>query len=104
MPIQLTPETEALIREQVESGRYATADQVIDEALQALDERDRLRRLRASLIEAEAEIARGEGVELRPELMDEIEREAEAAYQRGQTPSSDVRPSAASQPQTAAQP
>ena len=26
MPIQLTPETEALIRQQVDSGRYATAD------------------------------------------------------------------------------
>jgi hypothetical protein len=33
-----------------------------------------------------------EAVELTPELMDEIEREAEAAYQRGEQPSPQVCP------------
>ena len=34
----------------------------------------------------------GEGVELTPELMDEIEREAEEAYRRGEKPSPHVCP------------
>ena len=92
MSIQLSPRTEALIREQVDSGRYATADQVIDEAPQALDERDRLRRLRASLIEAEAEVERGEGVEWTPALMEQLRQEADELYRRGIAPDPDVCP------------
>jgi len=41
MTLLLTPETERAIAEQVESGRYSTADEVVLEALRLLSERDR---------------------------------------------------------------
>ena len=90
MSIRLSPRTEALIRQQVDSGRYATADEVIEAAVRLLELQDRQReRLRAKL---QIGLDSGEGIELTAELMDEIEREAEAAYQRGEKPSPDVCP------------
>ena len=41
MTLLLTPETEMAIAEQVKSGRYSTADEVVLEALRLLWERDR---------------------------------------------------------------
>jgi len=37
------PELEQIVRQKVESGDYASADEVLREALQLLDDRDRLR-------------------------------------------------------------
>ncbi len=42
----LTPELEKIVAEQVASGRYASASEVIREALRLLDERDQLNQLR----------------------------------------------------------
>ena len=93
MPIQLTPETEALIREKVDSGRYATADEVIEVALRLLAVREQhTQQLRASIAEGLAAIERGEGVELTPELMDEIDREIDERLRRGERPNPDVCP------------
>ena len=90
MLIRLSPQVEALIREKVDSGQYASADEVIQAAIRLLDQRDQqLQQLRAKL---QIGLDSGEGIELTPELMDEIEREAEAAYQRGDKPSPDVCP------------
>ncbi len=41
MTLLLTPETERAIAEQVERGRYSTANEVVLEALRLLSERDR---------------------------------------------------------------
>jgi len=38
-----SPKLEQIVRQKVESGDYAPADQVLREALQLLDDRDRLR-------------------------------------------------------------
>ncbi|MFI5459208.1 MAG: type II toxin-antitoxin system ParD family antitoxin [Isosphaerales bacterium] len=38
-----SPELEQIVRQKVESGDYASADEVLREALQLLDDRDRLR-------------------------------------------------------------
>jgi antitoxin ParD1/3/4 len=46
MNVSLTPELEKLVAERVTSGRYASASEVIREALRLLEERDRLNRLR----------------------------------------------------------
>ena len=46
MNVSLTPELEKLVAERVASGRYASASEVIREALRLLEERDRLNRLR----------------------------------------------------------
>ena len=89
MAPQLTPQHEALIERLMTSGHFSNADQVISEALQLLDERARLEQLRAKL---QIGLDSGAGVELTPELMDALDREAEEAYQRGEKPSPDVCP------------
>lgn len=92
MVVTLTARIEALVRQKIESGPYGTADEVIEEALLLLDERDRLERLRASLAEAEAEFDRGEGVEWTPALMDQLKREADELRRQGARPDPDVCP------------
>jgi putative addiction module CopG family antidote len=83
MVVTLSPQTEALIRQQLESGRFRDADEVVEEALLQMDERDRLATLRALLAEAEEEIARGECVEWTPDLMDRLVRESEENSRNG---------------------
>lgn len=92
MTVTVPPRIEALVRQKVESGLYRDVDEVIQEALQALDERERFQRLRASLIEAEAEIERGEGVEWTPALMEQLKREADELRRQGAKPDPDVCP------------
>jgi antitoxin ParD1/3/4 len=43
MNVSLTPELERFVSERVASGRYASASEVIREALRLLEERDQLR-------------------------------------------------------------
>lgn len=78
--IQLTPRSAALLRQKVNDGRYASID---EDAVQLLDARDRLERLRAAIDVADAQIARGEVYELTDKLWDEIEREADEANRLG---------------------
>ena len=52
MPIQLTPEAEALIREKVKSGLYANAEVAVETAVQLLDAYDhQVQRLRDAIAE-----------------------------------------------------
>jgi putative addiction module CopG family antidote len=81
--VQLTPRAEALLRKKVDDGRYSSIDEALDDAVQLLDARDRLERLRAAIDVADAQIARGEVYELTDELWDEIEREADEANRLG---------------------
>lgn len=46
MNVSLTPELEKIVADRVTSGRYASASEVIREALRLLEERDRLNQLR----------------------------------------------------------
>jgi antitoxin ParD1/3/4 len=69
---------EAFIREEVESGRYASASEVVRAALRELEERkQKLEKLRAHLDEGYQQALRGEFVEL--PSVDELMREAEEA-------------------------
>jgi antitoxin ParD1/3/4 len=43
MEFAVSPDLERLVREKVESGHYGSTDEVLREALQLLDDRDRLR-------------------------------------------------------------
>jgi antitoxin ParD1/3/4 len=43
MNINLTPQLEEMIRQKVDSGMYNSASEVVRDALQLLDEKDRLR-------------------------------------------------------------
>jgi len=57
MNILLTPQLETLVKNKVASGRYGSADEVMREALQLLEERDRVQAIR--LEELRAEIQKG---------------------------------------------
>lgn len=49
MNVSLTPELEEIVAARVSSGRYASASEVIREALRLLEERDQLNQLRKEL-------------------------------------------------------
>jgi putative addiction module CopG family antidote len=78
--------------EKVDAGMYKDASEVLHQALQALEERDQLNRLRAALAVAEEQIERGEVVRWTPELREEIRREARDMARRGLEPHPDVCP------------
>jgi antitoxin ParD1/3/4 len=92
MSVQCAPEVAEWIRQKVETGDYADADEVIREALGLLDERDRLRKLRASLVRANEQIERGEFVEWSPELLEQWSEEADELMRQGRQPKADVYP------------
>jgi len=65
MPHALPPELERYVENEVASGKFRTADEVICEALRLLQARERrLDRLRADIDSAFDEIARGEVIDL----------------------------------------
>jgi putative addiction module CopG family antidote len=93
MAIRVPDDLAASIRQKIETGRYRDETEVIRAALRSLDAREeRAERLRASIAEGLAAIERGEGRELTPELMDEIEREADERIGLGLLPKTDVCP------------
>jgi antitoxin ParD1/3/4 len=92
MAITLTPRAEALIRQKVANGLYASADEVIEAAVMLLDERDRFERLRASLLEAEAQTREGKVVEWTPEFRRQLRQEAEEMARQGIPADPDVCP------------
>jgi antitoxin ParD1/3/4 len=84
MTIQLTPQSEALIRRQVASGRYATVDEALDAAVRLLDERDRrLQALRAEVAVGLEQVERGELIDYTPDTMDRLMQEADEPARRG---------------------
>lgn len=91
MNMTLAPELEHQIQDKVDSGLYDNANDVVREALRLLDERDRVIRLRKSVEEAQAQVARGEYRRLTPELIDEIKREALENARLGKPVSDDVK-------------
>lgn len=91
MQIDLDPQLTAQISEQVDRGRYPTADEVVREALRLLAQRDEREALQASLVEADAQIDRGEYVIWSPELMDDLAREADQIVRREEAAASDGR-------------
>ena len=88
MRVHLTPRAEAMIQMNVESGLYASTDEVIEEALRLLDEQDRLRGLR----EAVAKGDEGEGIPFTPELRAELWQNALRRWKAGEKPRPDVLP------------
>ena len=92
MNVSLTPELEAMIRQQVDSGRYNNASEVVRDALRLLDEHQRVQHLRSLLAVGLEDERRGDLVEFTPELMDDIYRRAEERFHRGEEPDPDVCP------------
>ena len=92
MNVTLTPQLEAMIRERVDSGRYASASEVVREGLRLLEERERREHLQALLAVGEDDERQGNLVDYTPEFMDDIYREADELFRRGAEPDPDVCP------------
>ena len=92
MNVSLTPQLEAMIRERVDSGRYASASEVVREGLRLLEERERREHLQALLAVGEDDERQGNLVDYTPEFMDDIYREADELFRRGAEPDPDVCP------------
>jgi antitoxin ParD1/3/4 len=81
------------IDQQVESGRYATASDVLRAALRMLEDHDdQCVWLRRQMVEAEAQVKAGRVHEDSEEFWAGVQREAAERIQRGDQPSSDVVP------------
>ncbi len=93
MQVHLDPKFEAMIRENVESGEYADASDVVTDALRLMEAHDRrAQELRAEVAEGFAQVERGESVELTPERMDLIMARARENARRGKPVKDAVRP------------
>ena len=81
MEVRLTPDQEVFVRQAIESGRLLRVEDALEEALSLWEERERKRaELLATLDEAEASLARGEGRVITQESMRDL---AEEVHQRG---------------------
>lgn len=82
--LTLGPHWEAFIRAEIESGRYATASEVVRAGLRELEERkEKLETLRAHLAEGIDQADRGEFVEI--PSTDELIREAKLRLGRAKS-------------------
>ena len=76
METQLTPDQKALARRAIETGRLHSEEEAVREALALWEERERGRvEFLATLDEARASLARGEGRAITPESMRELAAE-----------------------------
>ena len=96
MNITLSAELEELMQVRLGSGRYRDANEVVEEALRLLDERDRLAALEAELSKGLEQLDRGEGVLWTPEVMGRLKREATENSRLGKPIKDAVKPCAAS--------
>ncbi len=63
MNAQLTPKLEHLINERLQSGAYKSATEVIEDAFEALSERENFQAIRAELDHADEQLERGDYAE-----------------------------------------
>lgn len=92
MIVELTPQLESVIRKKVESGRYASASEVLEDALQLMEDRDRIERLRAAIASADAQFANGEYTVWTEHSMQRLLQEAEEEERQGVPICEDVLP------------
>ena len=76
MDVTLSPQFQELVRRRVESGRYRSAGDVVEEAFRLLAERDRWETLQSEPMEGFDQLDRGEGIIWTPETMDHLRKEA----------------------------
>ena len=83
MEVHLSPDQKAFVRQAIESGRLQHEEDAVQEALSLWEERERKRaEFLATLRDAKASLARGEGRIITQASMREL---AEDVKQRGQT-------------------
>jgi antitoxin ParD1/3/4 len=88
MNVSLTPELEKIVAERVASGRYASASEVIREALRLLEERDQLNQLRQDVRRGLEQLDQGRHQPFDYQAVERIKRRgrqrAAAAQSKGQ--------------------
>lgn len=68
MDVHLSPDQEAFIRQAIESGRFRHEEEAVQEAMLLWEERERRRlEILAAVDQAEASLARGEGLTIASE-------------------------------------
>jgi putative addiction module CopG family antidote len=76
MEVRLTPDQEAFVRRAIQAGRFDRAEDAVEEALSLWEERERKRaEFLATLDDAKASIARGEGQAITPQSMRDLAAE-----------------------------
>jgi antitoxin ParD1/3/4 len=90
MASMVPPEFQQFVEQQIVSGRYQSADEVVSDGLRLLQERDRrLQELRAEIQPALDRLDRGEGIELDDAglkaFFDQIVAEVDAELASGET-------------------
>ena len=79
MEVFLTPDQEAFVQLAIESGRFRSKEDAVREALRQWEERERKRaELLATIDDANASLARGEGRVLTEQSMSELAEEVKS--------------------------
>lgn len=90
---EIDPEIVSMIQDEIETGIYKDTNDVLRSALELLSEQDQdYLALKASLLVAEEQFARGEGIRLTAERIALIRRQAREMANAGHQPSRDVQP------------
>ena len=83
MNVELTPDQRAFVQKAIESGRFSREEEAVQEALALWEERERRRfEILAMLDEADASLARGEGIPITEESMKSLAEEAKQRLRR----------------------
>ena len=83
MNVDLTPDQRAFAQRAIESGRFSREEEAVQEALRLWEERERRRlEILAALDEAEASLARGEGIPITEESMKTLAEETKQRLRR----------------------
>lgn len=91
MHVDIPPKLEAFIQEQIASGAYGSAAEVVRDAIRRLEqEHSKLAALRAAVRAGDEQLGRGEGVPLNDVLIAEIEKNALRRHKEGAKPNADV--------------
>lgn len=83
MNVELTPDQRAFVQKAIESGRFKREEEAVEEALALWEERERRRlEILAMRDEADASLARGEGIPITEESMKALAEEAKQHLRR----------------------
>jgi len=83
MNVELTPDQRAFVQKAIESGRFKREEEAVEEALALWEERERRRlEILAMLDEADAELARGDGIPITEESMKALAEEIKENLRR----------------------
>jgi Arc/MetJ-type ribon-helix-helix transcriptional regulator len=83
MDVELTADQRAFVQKAIESGRFTREEEAVQEALALWEERERRRlEILAMLDEADAELARGEGIPITEQSMTALSAEIKERLRR----------------------